>query len=375
MSEPLIELPLLRSKERFHSLDTLRGLLMTLGIVLHTARVYDGSGSWRISDFKGDPAFTLIVHAIHLYRMPTFFVLSGFFSMLIFDSYGPRRFLAQRMRRLILPFVTTLLTVNVMQEWFLAHFVHSSASNVGRAFSSSAGVSHLWFLVYLMLYVLAVWVLFGSHDWSRAAVAKLERVVNGDAFCLLRLYLVFIVAFASLRFVQRALGIGYITFLGFIDSTDLIDYFLYYVGGLICFRSPSVFSAIKRLDPLGALLAAALGALVLSDLRLSFGVSDAVYGILRQSATFFGTSSLIGLFWQLFRKSSRVSRFFSDASYTIYLFHHILVIVFAWALLTLTWSVVAKFFVVSTLCLATTACLHVLLISRVPLLRLFFNGK
>ena len=300
--------------------------------------------------------------------MPTFFVVSGYFSLLIFDRYGPRRFLALRMQRLVLPFLATLLTVNVMQEWFLARFVQS------QIFSSSAGVEHLWFLGYLILYVLAVWVSLGSYDWSRVAVPILERVVNGR-FCLLRLYLVFIVAFAVLRFVQRELGIGYITFLGFIDSTELINYSLYFIVGLISFRSRIIYLAISRPEPIGSLLMATFAALVLSDLPRSIGASNAWYEIVSQSASFFGAITCIGLSRLLFSESTRVSRFFSDASYTIYLFHHALVIVFAWVLISLAWSPVAKFFVVIMLCLVTTSCLHIFLISRVSMLRLFFNGK
>jgi len=344
---------------------------MTLGIVLHAARAYDGSGSWRISDSASAPALALLADAIHLYRMPAFFVISGFFSLFIFDRYGPDRFLSLRLRRLVLPFLATLLTLNMMQEWFLARVVNSNQS---YGFSVSAWVGHLWFLAYLMLDVVAVWVVLGSRDWSRAAAGMLERVVQGR-FCLLRLYLLFIVAFSGLRFVQRALGISYITILGFIDSTELIDYSLYFIVGLACFRSQSVYRAISRPEPAGALLAVALGALILSELPRSIGVPDAWSAILRQSAAFFGASLCIGLFGQFFSARSRFSRFFSDASYTIYLFHHLLVIVFAWALLSLDWSPVVKFLVVIILCLASTAYLHVFLISRVPVLRLFFNGK
>jgi len=41
----------------------------------------------------------------------------------------------------------------------------------------------------------------------------------------------------------------------------LIDYYLYFIGGLICFRSQSLYLALARLEPVGALLTAALGAL------------------------------------------------------------------------------------------------------------------
>lgn len=69
---------ILKKNERIHSLDSLRAIMMLLGIVLHSAITYgkmDYSETWILKDpiatfFYND----YIVILIHSFRMPIFFV-------------------------------------------------------------------------------------------------------------------------------------------------------------------------------------------------------------------------------------------------------------------------------------------------------------
>ena len=72
--------------KRFYGLDALRGMAMMLGIVLHAALpyvVFDVPG-WP-SEKSDSEIITQILQFIHLWRMPVFFILSGFFS---FSDHG-----------------------------------------------------------------------------------------------------------------------------------------------------------------------------------------------------------------------------------------------------------------------------------------------
>ena len=347
---------------------------MALGAFLHAGRVYDGSGTWQISDSASNPAFGLLADAIHLYRMPAFFLLSGFLCQFLLERYGSQQFLILRTRRLVIPFITTLLTLNVIQEWFLSDF---APMNLDYVWSVESWVGHLWFPAYLMAAVIFLWMWPRSHEQSRRPPrwgTLFEQVFLGR-FCALKVYLLFIVSFVGLRVIQKALNVSYITLLGFINSTELIDYGLFFVTGLVCYFSPRLYSSYTRASLGDALVSVILGALVLLKVPEQLGASNAVVEILRQTAAFLGVGLLIGLFKKHVSMESRFSRYMADASYTIYLFHHILVIVFAWALLHVAWSPFVKFSMVVMAVLATTTCLHTCLISRVPALRLLFNGK
>jgi fucose 4-O-acetylase-like acetyltransferase len=66
---------------RHHDLDALRAFAMLLGIALHAALSFM-DGIWMVRDDQMSGALTLLVHAVHGFRMPLFFLLSGLFRHL-----------------------------------------------------------------------------------------------------------------------------------------------------------------------------------------------------------------------------------------------------------------------------------------------------
>ena len=91
---------------RFYGLDALRALAMLLGIVLHASLpyvVFDIPG-WA-SDKSDSEIITLIFQFIHLWRMPVFFILSGFFSNLLITRHGWIYWWKNRGLRILLPLI------------------------------------------------------------------------------------------------------------------------------------------------------------------------------------------------------------------------------------------------------------------------------
>ncbi len=99
--------------ERRHDLDALRAFAMLLGIVLHAALAFI-PGAWVVSDAsvegEGTP-FALLVAAVHGFRMPVFFLMSGFFTAMLWRQRGLRALVTHRARRVLLPLVIAMLTV------------------------------------------------------------------------------------------------------------------------------------------------------------------------------------------------------------------------------------------------------------------------
>ena len=76
---------------RYFGLDALRGGMMMLGIVLHAAMLYLASPPPTMgiqTDRNNSVVFDLVFDFIHSFRMPTFFVLSGFFTALLVEKRG-----------------------------------------------------------------------------------------------------------------------------------------------------------------------------------------------------------------------------------------------------------------------------------------------
>jgi peptidoglycan/LPS O-acetylase OafA/YrhL len=98
------------SGDRRHDLDALRSLAMLLGIALHAALAYIGAG-WVVSDERTSHGLGVLVASIHGFRMPLFFLLSGFFSAMLWRRCGLAHLLSQRARRILLPLVLACLTI------------------------------------------------------------------------------------------------------------------------------------------------------------------------------------------------------------------------------------------------------------------------
>ncbi|MDE2838932.1 MAG: acyltransferase family protein [Chloroflexota bacterium] len=101
------------SIERRHDLDALRAFAMLLGIVLHGALAFI-PGAWVVSDAsvegEGTP-YAVLVAAIHGFRMPVFFLMSGFFTAMLWRQRGLQALVTHRARRVLLPLVLAMIVV------------------------------------------------------------------------------------------------------------------------------------------------------------------------------------------------------------------------------------------------------------------------
>ena len=96
--------------ERRHDLDALRAGAMLLGIVLHAALAYTGIPIWPTVD-DAWPPFMAINNIIHGFRMPLFFLLSGFFTAMLWKRRGLGGLLIHRVKRILLPLVVGMFTI------------------------------------------------------------------------------------------------------------------------------------------------------------------------------------------------------------------------------------------------------------------------
>jgi glucan biosynthesis protein C len=366
---------------RYHYLDAARGILMILGIVYHAARVY-GEAGWLVSNDVTSPVFDGIAHALHIFRMPAFFLMSGFFAALTLDRYGAGDFLRKRMTRVVLPFVTTLLTLNVAQLYLLRSVRGANPGGLEAIVTGSlwagvpidAWVSHLWFLVCLAYYFLATALaasLLGVRGRATVrAAGSATRLASQPWACLLLLPLVNMAVL-----VVFSLFPGLYSLRPLINLDTVASYAPFFGTGLVMFASRRVYDALTRLSP-GAL------AVTAAPLLIQLGVPIVPDGDGARMVTAYGVflGNWVAVYWALvaFRalldRPSRLVAGLADAAYTIYLFHHLAVIVLAWWLRSQDLGIWVKFPLLIGVTFALTLALHLLVMRRVPLVRLLFNG-
>ena len=107
-------------QSRIHGLDGYRGVLMMLGIVIHVGMIFFPAewGGW--SNYPATWESHVVawsIHFVHIFRMPAFFVLAGFFAALLWKRYGLNGMLQNRYQRIILPFFSFVAALGPAIDW------------------------------------------------------------------------------------------------------------------------------------------------------------------------------------------------------------------------------------------------------------------
>jgi hypothetical protein len=105
------------SPERRHDLDALRAAAMLLGIALHAAIPYAPQFPWAVRDSQTSDGFSLLLISIHGFRMPLFFLISGFFTAMVWRQKGLATLLRQRALRILLPCLLASVTILPLMSW------------------------------------------------------------------------------------------------------------------------------------------------------------------------------------------------------------------------------------------------------------------
>ena len=95
---------------RRHDLDALRAIAMLLGIVLHGSMSFM-PGLSVIRDTQQAAWVWIVFLTIHGFRMPLFFLVSGFFTAMLWRKRGLKKMLLQRSVRILLPCLLGAVTI------------------------------------------------------------------------------------------------------------------------------------------------------------------------------------------------------------------------------------------------------------------------
>jgi len=108
---PVADTPLTPNIPRRHDLDALRATAMLLGIVLHAGLAYVTFPFWPVRDTHTSAFFDVMNSALHGFRMPLFFVISGFFTAMLWRKRGLGALIKHRAKRILLPLVVLLIPI------------------------------------------------------------------------------------------------------------------------------------------------------------------------------------------------------------------------------------------------------------------------
>lgn len=369
-----------RVQQRLHHLDALRAAAMLLGIVLHASLAYTG-GPWMVRD-EGHWTFAVANFAIHGFRMPLFFLLSGFFTALLWKRHGIGGMLRNRAARIALPLVLALFTI-VPLIWIVA--IVAGAEQGGEdAPPAGDGAApphplaimawmalrfplfgHLWFLWYLCWLVLgfALVAWFAKRTPLAARLGRLTRpsaatrLFLSSAGALVWLVPITAVSFACMDWTRAEPGFGPDTSAALVPMPGiLLHYAIFFAAGALFHEIPDALDGFSR-----RWIIAAVAALAIFPIATSFAYGAPWTRAILPSALFHSVLAwtgqalyawlmciaCIGLFARFASEERPAVRYLADSAYWLYLVHLPLVVAGQAMLKPLDWPSALKFAVLT----------------------------
>ncbi len=191
------------SPERYHGLDALRGIAMLLGIVLHAAIPYYPDLAMWPKDTNSSEIIGLIFDFIHMWRMPVFFMLAGFFANLIISRKSWQAWWLNRWLRLAFPIIIFFPLIGLSLPWI---FEYGWSGDVRFFYSNEGQPHHLWFLWHLMIFVVLTMLCSGPS----VALRRLSEVIDGTRIEFIKTRRVWIKDLAAGIFFRQVVPIGFI---------------------------------------------------------------------------------------------------------------------------------------------------------------------
>lgn len=320
----------LSSRSHIADLDAARGVLMLLGLVLHSADVYR-VGRWVVHDPSGNAAFDWLVTAIHLFRMPAFFWISGFFAALSLDRAAPSDFFKRRFQRLVNPMVATMLTFNVLQQ-FVINALPPENVRQPTAFA------HLWFLVDLLIYSTLAALAMTKGGLLDRSLSRFFGTIQRPVLLICVLAATTAIPILGVAVLGRLAG--HDLALGNVTSLErLAANAVYFIVGMVSYRSRTLRDILHGIHPAWFVPAVGVGVWLTQVVQPSFLAQVLMEALL----VWVAVGAVLAFFRQAFSQPSSFRLWLADASYPIYLSHHFFVILFAGLLLTSNLAAPVKF--------------------------------
>ncbi|MDA7618039.1 acyltransferase family protein [Verrucomicrobia bacterium] len=240
---------------RYHGLDLVRSAAMLLGLSVHV-NIFSFSENrlfWSAGEYHGDPINEFIANFIFQFRMPLFYMLAGFFGLLVIERKGMAFITLDRLKRIVLPFVvgvmllvpllSMLWCVNTGYEnFYVGMNPWERVTNIiFWGFFSNQDISfqlpllHYWFLYFLLILYTVHFSfrylrlhLLGVMKWNLDGFFQ-RTVCNPWGICLLPL------AFFPIRYSlnRPSIGLNQIDF----DINSLLLYGAYYLFGVLLYKN------------------------------------------------------------------------------------------------------------------------------------------
>ena len=294
---------------------------MVLGIVLHAALPFvSGLEEFWPSDPESSSAISIIFQFIHLWRMPLFFILAGFFAKLLIERKTWKKWLTNRLVRVGIPILIFSPVMMITLPWI---YMYGWKNEINITFSLEGYPHHLWFLWHLIIFVFVSCAIRPLNIFIKNThfFEFLNKIVFMHKFPMVLILLVsFFIVFSGGELILNPFATSLYFLLGYSIYKDVnflnflvFNWKKYMIIGLIVSCFFLIFENLLYFDFQYKLPPQELDQL--QDLIWLINQPIKVTGAI------FISFGLIGLFESQINQFNPIGRFLSDSAYWMYLIH------------------------------------------------------
>jgi len=377
---------------RYHYMDNLRALAMLAGIFFHGALAYSPmmANVWLSADPATSPLVDVVAWFSHLFRMPLFFLIAGFFACYLVEKRGVTGFLRNRATRILVPFAIfwplVLFGIIATASWALQNVENRSpmlqviawmATNPDAA-QPPTSTTHLWFLynlcqfyiVYVVLHRLGIF----SMRWNQTLSSVRFLVYVLPLLLVPALFTQTVPHPAPEQFMPRLWSFGYFGIFFLLGShlfrnqgvIDKLKPYAIWMGASSLVLYTILYYYVPKSFSLQDLMAMQQGA---SASWPHFGMS-----ILEAYISVHMTFACLVAGKALLDNANAAFRYIADSSYWVYIIHLPLLFYIQFLLLDVSWGIWIEFGISSFGTLGIGVLTYALFVRRTPIGWLL-NGK
>ena len=373
---------------RLYGLDSWRAALLIMGIATHSVTAPAGAYQW-------------VTVATHAFRMEAFFCVSGFLAAGAIQRQAPSIWLRARLVTLGIPMLFAMFLLNPAT---IVLDIFTTELRTGTAIKHIEHLRpfflHVWFLWVLILCSISIAIMPIISTNDRIRLSLIEQILSSpklSRFCnlaaMVGLYVLLLVAAVieqQLRSLGHAFGPGTIAHkivTASVESGTITfpSYLLFFVAGFWLARVDSLRVAVFDAWPLQAALVA-IGTFWIVSNYATYGHnifphfyptddSHPVYVWLPKLLVGLPAALLIVRHGVIAQRAPHVFKRLSEASYTIFVCHFILIRILVFIIGGAWWGSMTHYLAVVSL---TTLCgymIHCLIVEKSALAALILNGR
>jgi glucan biosynthesis protein C len=297
--------------------------------------------------------------------------MSGYLAAMNINKVGIDAFFDSRIKRILIPIITTALTFNSLQTYLLVESGWTEFT-FNTYILNGEWISHLWFLIDLSFFFVFTYI---SIKFLNPIVKFFKNIFN-NYLKKVHLFIIFFL-FSTIILLLSSI----FSFIGpyisnpIVNISSIFFYFPFFLFGMLIFKNKNLFNQFINV-PIFTTIIITILFIYLSHYFKgdAHKLQKIAYYFFDIFSNFFASALCFTLFYKFFNKKSSLFSFLAEASYSIYLFHHLLVVLGALILINLKINIYLGFLILLFV-ISLSLFIHHYLISKINILSFLYNGK